>query len=76
MYGRTMGDFVMDKYDDMAARYGVTLQAFTAGYLDLYGSKGVKLLERFIRANPDVRVVSTTELISFVKSEGIQERLI
>lgn len=66
----------MNNYDTIAANHGVTLQAFTAGYLDLFGSKGVKLLERFIRANPDVRVVSTTELISFVKSEGIQERLI
>jgi hypothetical protein len=64
----------MDKYDRIAHEHGVELEAFTSGYLDLYGSRG--LLERFIRANPGVKMVSTTELISFVKSEGRQEVLI
>lgn len=64
----------MSKYDSLAEQHGVELAAFTSGYLDLYGSRG--LLERFIRANPGVKMVSTTELISFVKSEGRQEVLI
>lgn len=66
----------MNNYDTIAASHGVTLAPFTAGYLDLYGPKGVSVLERFIKANPDVKVISTTELISFVKSEGRQEVLI
>jgi len=36
----------MDKYDEIAEREGVYLAPFTSGYLDLYGSKGVKVLER------------------------------
>lgn len=66
----------MNNYDTIAEQHGVTLAPFTSGYLDLYGSQGVRLLERFIRANPGVKVVSTTELISFVKSGGRQEVLI
>lgn len=51
----------MSKYDDLAAREGVTLAPFTGGYLKLY-KDGLSVLERFIRENPDVEVVSTTEL--------------
>ncbi len=60
------GEKRISKYDDLAKRHGVELAPFTEGYLDLYGSKGLGVLERFIQANPDVKVVSTTELISFV----------
>jgi len=59
----------MNNYDTIAASHGVTLAPFTAGYLDLYGPKGVSVLERFIKANPDVKVISTTELVEFVKRE-------
>jgi len=66
---------MMDKYDSLASRYGVELAPFTDSYLNLF-KDGLGLLERFIKANRDVKQVSTTELISFVKSEGIQERLL
>ena len=59
----------MDKYDRIAHEHGVELEAFTSGYLDLYGSKGVKVLEKFIMANRGVEVISTTELVEFVKRE-------
>lgn len=49
-------------YDDFAARHGVTLAPFTSGYLDLYGSRGMGVLEDFIQENPDVKVISTVEL--------------
>jgi hypothetical protein len=52
----------LDKYDDLAARHGVKLAPFTTGYLDLYGSRGVKVLEQFIKDNPNVKVISTVEL--------------
>lgn len=55
----------MDKYDQLAAREGVTLAPFTEGYLKLY-EDGLGVLERFIQANLDVKVISTSELISFV----------
>ena len=65
----------MDKYDEIAEREGVYLAPFTSGYLDLYGSKGVKVLERFLKTNPNIKLVSTTELIRFVKSEGKEKVL-
>ncbi len=52
----------MDKYDDLAARHGVKLAPFTTGYLDLYGSGGLGVLEDFIMENGDVKVISTLEL--------------
>jgi len=52
----------MDKYDRIAHEHGVELEAFTSGYLDLYGSRGVKVLEQFIKDNPNVKVISTVEL--------------
>jgi hypothetical protein len=65
----------MSKYDDLAARHGVTLAPFTSGYLDLYGSKGLSVLEQFIRDNRDVWVISTTELEKW-KNKDKQEVLI
>lgn len=58
----------MDKYDQLAARHGVELAPFTEGYLKLY-KDGMGLLERFIRENPDVEVVSTTELEKWVHKD-------
>lgn len=46
----------MDKYERVAAGYGVELEGFTSGYLDLYGSKGISVLERFIKENPGVLI--------------------
>lgn len=65
----------MNNYDRIAEEHDVTLAPFTSGYLDLYGSKGVKVLERFLKTNPNIKLVSTTELIRFVKSEGKQKVL-
>lgn len=59
----------MDKYDQLAAREGVTLAPFTGQYLDLYGSRGMKVLEGFIRANPGVKVITTTELEKYVNKD-------
>jgi hypothetical protein len=56
----------MSKYDDLANRHGVQLEPFTGGYLDLYGSGGLSVLERFICENPGVRVISTLELEKWV----------
>jgi hypothetical protein len=56
----------MSNYDDLAARHGVSLAPFTGGYLDLYGSKGLGVLEGFIRENPEVRVISTIELEKWI----------
>jgi hypothetical protein len=73
----------MSRYDALAARYGVELEAFTGSYLDLFGSKGVKVLERFIQETfrkgfiQKGDVISTTELIGFVeREEKEQVRLI
>ena len=51
----------MTKYDDLAARYGVELAGFTEGYLRLF-EDGLKLLESFIRENPDVLVVYVMDI--------------
>jgi hypothetical protein len=58
----------MDKYDELAARHGVEVAPFTEGYLQLYND-GMGLLERFIKENPGVRLVSTTELEKWIKKD-------